>query len=291
MSAAAGAPPDFARVRAGAADPASILADLVAFHTAHPGITEASIGACVTGSGHTGYDILVDQLDPGHLAVADLGCGNGPLLERLARLPHLTRIVGVDACAAEQARVRANDPRLEFVESLDSLEAGSLDAVLSHHAFYLFQPPEAAIASIRRVLRPGGILAWTTTSARGGEHPITVELLTLMSGLVSEAAPHFRGWGDRRQWTPSGRDGLFDGAAWEPLITKDFVLLLNEPPERILGRLADFYYSAWLADRERLLRTWREVLHAGPDGLAVLEWPWACVIARRAIDTPDVWFG
>lgn len=271
----------FQRIRSGQVDPEAILADLVAFHTELPGITEATIGVCTTGSGHTGYDILVDQLAPDHRTVADLGCGNGPLLDRLAVLPHLTRIIGVDACAAEQARVRTRDARLSFVPSLDAIGTGSLDAVLSHHAFYLFQPPEPVVASIARVLRPGGIMAWITTSARGGEHPITVELLTLMSGLVSEALPHFRGWGDRRQWTPAGRDVLFGGPEWDPLVTKEFVLLLREPREVILRRLADFYYSAWLVDRERLLATWRGVLRDGPEGQAVLEWPWACVIARR----------
>ncbi len=270
----------FPRIRGGAADPASVRADLLEFHAAHPGITESTIGTCVTGSGHTGYDILADQLEPDHRVVADLGAGNGPLLERLARLPHLTRIVGVDACAEELGRVRTRDARVERRADLPS----GLDAVLSHHAFYLFQPPEPVIEDLARALRPGGLFAWVSTSGRTGEHPIYVELLTRMAERVRGAVPHFSGWGDRRQWTRTGRDTLFAGAAWAPLVEKDFVLILREPPEQIVERLLGFFYSAWLCDRDELRAVWTALLPAGPDGRAVLEWPWTVVSARRTGD-------
>ncbi len=269
---------DFHRVRAGASDPAAVHADLMDFHAAHPGVTAATIGACVTGSGHTGYDILIDQLEPDHRVVADFGAGDGPLLTRLARLPHLTRIVGVDTCAPELARVPIRDPRLELRADLPS----GLDAVLSHHAFYLLRPPEPVVDTFAAAIRPGGIFAWVATSGRTGEHPVYVEMLTRMSEQVQRAAPHFSGWGDRRQWTRAGRDALFAGPAWDRLVEKDFVLILREPAAQIVDRLLGFFYSAWLCDREALRAAWLPLLPAGPDGLAVLEWPWTAVVARRS---------
>lgn len=272
----------FDRLRAGHSTPEDVLADLVDFHAAHPGITEATLGPCRTGSGHTGYDVLVDQLRPEDRAVADLGCGNGPLLERLAALPRLERLVGVDACAAELARVRVKDPRLTLGEALPD----GLDAVLSHHAFYLMRPPEPVVEALARALRPGGLFAWITTSGRTGQHPLYVELFTALAPLVAEAVPAFPGWGDRRQWTPAGRQSLFPAVDWEPLEEKDFVLLVREPPEVLFERLAGFHYTAWLVDRARLREAWMPLLRPGPDGLVDFEWPWACVIARRRAVLP-----
>lgn len=268
----------FPRLRAGATDPASIEADLVAFHTDRPGITEATLGACVTGSGHTGYDILVDQLDPADRVVADLGAGNGPLIRRLVARPHLSRIVGVDACAAELGRVGVSDPRVELRADLPD----GLDVVLSHHAFYLMRPPEPVVGRLAQVLRPGGRFAWVTTSGRTGEHPVYVELMRVMGEHLLAAVPHFPGWGDRRQWTAAGRRALFPAPLWGPLVEKDFVLIVREPPDVLVDRLLGFFYSAWLVDRVSLRRAWRELLPVGPDGNAVLEWPWAVVIAERA---------
>lgn len=269
----------FSRVRAGRATPPDILSDLLEFHAAHPGITEATIGGCRTGSGHTGYDILAEQVTPDHHVVADLGCGNGPLLARLAAVPHLTRIVGVDACAAELDRVNTLDARIELSDRLP----GRLDAVLSHHAFYLMQPADKVVSDLARAIRPGGMFAWTTTSGRGGDHPVYVEMMTAMHEILAGTVPPFPGWGDRRQWTPGGRRELFAGRSWESLEEMDYVLILRETPERIVERVAGFYYTAWLCDRDKLRAAWLPLLRPGPDGLVEFEWPWACVIARRAL--------
>lgn len=52
-------------------------------------------------------------LDSGATSVADLGCGDGDLLVRLARNARIVRLVGVDLCAASlerlQARLAASD--------------------------------------------------------------------------------------------------------------------------------------------------------------------------------------
>ena len=178
---------------------------------------------------------------------------------------------------SELARVAVRDLRVELAERLPE----RVDAVLSHHAFYLMQPPEPVVADLARAIRPGGLFAWTTTSARGGEHPLYIEMMTTMSAIAAESVPPFPGWGDRRQWTPAGRRELFAGSEWLPLEEKDFVLILREPPEAVVSRMMDFYYTAWACDREKLRAAWLRILRADSDGLAHFEWPWACVVARR----------
>jgi hypothetical protein len=113
-------------------DATEVLADLIDFHTARPGITEATLGACRMRDGRTGYDLLADQI-PHARAVLDLGTGNGPLVASLLeRCPNLESIVGLDACASELQLARerfAADPRVSFsIESADRMSLGDARA-------------------------------------------------------------------------------------------------------------------------------------------------------------------
>lgn len=168
-------PDAFRRLRGATAPPsgADVLADLVEFHTARPGITEATLGACTLSDGRTGYDLLASHVPEGARAVLDLGAGNGPLAARLlARTPRLEQVAAVDACASDLALARqragADDRLLVLTEPAQalSLPDASMDAVLSHHAFYLMRPIEPVVRQIARVLRAGGLFAFVTWSSR-----------------------------------------------------------------------------------------------------------------------------
>lgn len=99
---------------------------------------------------------------PENPQVLDLGCGTGKLLNRLAgEFPQL-RGTGVDLSPQminQARRFNAFPQRLDFeianVESLPFL-AGSFDAVCCTISFLHYPHPERAIASIDRVLKPGG---------------------------------------------------------------------------------------------------------------------------------------
>lgn len=103
----------------------------------------------------------------------DVGCGAGTLTQSLARLGAQGEAVdGSPAMieAARQARGAGVDGAFDFrvIETVESLPyaAGSFDGVLCSSVLEYLERPEAALAEIARVLRPGGRLL--LTAARTG---------------------------------------------------------------------------------------------------------------------------
>ena len=91
--------------------------------------------------------------------VLDLAAGTGKLTRQL--VPFGARIVAVEPIDAMRAELERAVPGVEALAG--SAEAiplpdTSVDAVTCAQAFHWFRP-EAAVAEIRRVLRPGGGLA------------------------------------------------------------------------------------------------------------------------------------
>lgn len=276
--------------------PEEVLADIVEYHRERPGITEATLGACTTADGRTGYDVLIEKVPATARSVLDLGCGNGPMLERLlARRPGLERAVGVDLCSSdlELARQRLADGRVELrcePGQRLGIETESVDAVLSHHAFYLMDPVEPVVRQIARVLRPGGVFAFVTSSPDGGHQQPFAEMMRRFSELTSAENPFFRGWGDPRVWTRSGLRSLFveSGAGFDPTLeVRTFALELREPKEALCARLMGFFYSVELQSpetREQLRQLWLDALSRTEDAseTARLAVPLACVSFVRS---------
>lgn len=92
--------------------------------------------------------------------VADLGCGTGALTVELAR--HVREVVGVDESDAMLAAARRRAAGLDNVRLLDGaleqlpLEDGACDAALLVLALSYVADAAAALAEMRRILRPGG---------------------------------------------------------------------------------------------------------------------------------------
>ena len=93
--------------------------------------------------------------------VADLACGTGSLTALVARLGH--RVMGVDL--ARNMVDRARTKSAQFGErvtirqgdvSVPQLEPGSVDVILARHILWTLTDPQAALASWRSLLRPGG---------------------------------------------------------------------------------------------------------------------------------------
>lgn len=110
---------------------------------------------------HTAKDALSEMPVEPEQTVLDLGTGSGYALRALNDVNGLQRGIGVDA--AEQmvrnARTYTDDPAIGYIqgnfEALP-LATDSIDHAFSMEAFYYASDPDAVLAELSRVLRPGG---------------------------------------------------------------------------------------------------------------------------------------
>lgn len=106
---------------------------------------------------------LLPHLAPG-LSLLDVGCGPGTITADLARRVAPGLVVGIDAAAdvVESAVANHAEPHLAFevgdVYALDMAD-DSFDVVHAHQVLQHLSDPVAALAEMRRVAAPGGIVA------------------------------------------------------------------------------------------------------------------------------------
>ena len=117
--------------------------------------------------------LLARSLPPGPLALADLGCGDGPLFAALLRtgvIGDSTPVYAIDLEAARLARVSARFPWIRTVvasaDSVPGISDGSLDAVVSTMVMEHVPDEDAYLAEIRRLLRTDGRAYVTTVFKR-----------------------------------------------------------------------------------------------------------------------------
>jgi SAM-dependent methyltransferase len=126
-------------------------------------------------------DALVARARPAAGAILDVGCGTGIVARRLAR-GNGARVVGLDATPAMLEVARAVSERdglaIEWregrAERLPFADA-EFDLVTCQFALMFFADRGAALAEMRRVLRPGGRLMLSVFEAID-RHPFYVEL-------------------------------------------------------------------------------------------------------------------
>ncbi|MBX5465325.1 MAG: methyltransferase domain-containing protein [Clostridia bacterium] len=103
----------------------------------------------------------------------DVGCGNGRLLALLGRRQPACRYWGVDPSPGmlEAARRRLPDGAVEWrVGEAESLpfEGASFDWVVSTLSLHHWSRPEAGVAELGRLLRPGGRLVLADMAVESG---------------------------------------------------------------------------------------------------------------------------
>ena len=139
-----------------------------------PAVPAALCPGASAGSNGSTYGLLVDDvatISSCKMAI-DIACGDGYLLQLISeRFPRAT-LVGVDASSEEVrlARERAYSGDVRFEEGpVEALPfpSGSIDAVVCHMAFMLFDDARPVVREIARVLRPGGMFAAVFGPAAG----------------------------------------------------------------------------------------------------------------------------
>jgi ubiquinone/menaquinone biosynthesis C-methylase UbiE len=141
---------------------------------------------------------LDDIAFPGVATVLEVGCGTGVLTRRLAELPNVGEVVGVDvagALLAVAAELASGLPNVSFTEAdARALPFGdeSFDAVVFDSTLTHVPGPDEALAEAFRVLRRRGLLAAfegdyaTTTVALGADDPLQACVDAMLSGSVHD---------------------------------------------------------------------------------------------------------
>jgi len=103
--------------------------------------------------------------------VLDVGCGTGALTFAIAKNPRVSRVIGIDLSKAflDYARSKSDDPRVQFEQGdahkLPFADA-SFDCCLALLVMSFVKDVSKAASEMRRVTRPGGVVAtamWDTT--------------------------------------------------------------------------------------------------------------------------------
>lgn len=108
--------------------------------------------------------------------VLDVGCGTGHLAQAMAAAARVRSVHGVDLSPAyvDGARAANRHPHVTFsVGDACALDApdGAFDRTLSLLVLHFVPQTAQAIAEMRRVTRPGGVVAAAVWDARGGFVP------------------------------------------------------------------------------------------------------------------------
>jgi SAM-dependent methyltransferase len=256
---------------------------------------------------------LLDAVEPAAGAapigrLLDAGTGSGTLaLAAIRRWPHV-RVTGLDVSAGMLARARAaaaaalgpgDLARLSFIEGgiADPEAAGlapaSIDAAVSSFVLHLVPDRVAALAGLRRLLRPGGTLAVLTWAPEptpwAPETAFETALAETLAG-TGRAEP-VAGEGPRAGPMESAvaarvelrAAGFTDVGAWEPTLHHPFgraearAMLVEYDRAAELDALAP-------AERVAVLAAFDAALARLPDDV----FPWdAPLVAARGVRPPD----
>lgn len=229
-------------------------------HSAASGFAQA---AASYGTGRPDYPAALDVwlretvgLGPGQ-RVIDLGAGTGKFVPLL--LATGAEVIAVEPIAAMRHELAAGHPEVTVLEG--SAEAipladGSVDVVVCAQAFHWFAT-SAALAEIRRVLRPGGALA-LVWNARDESVDWVAAVTALMTPHEGDA-PRFHSGAWRR---------VFPAEGFTALEASHFVHGHTGPPESVIvDRVLTVSFIASLPAeaRERLAAEVRSVIAATPE--------------------------
>ena len=148
------------------------------------------------------------SVNPG-ARVVDIGCGTGEIARIIASLvgPRGTvEGIDTDALRLQQARLHSSNPAIRFhlgtAECLCGFASSGYDLVFSNFVFHWIKNKRASLAEAKRVLRIGGVLAFSTIAGL----PTQLMELTTATGSCGDGLLrklHFSGLDELVQLTES----------------------------------------------------------------------------------------
>jgi ubiquinone/menaquinone biosynthesis C-methylase UbiE len=222
--------------------------------------------------------------------ILEVGCGTGSLTFGLARAAKVDKITAIDVSEVYLAAARSRnvDPRITIergdVCALPFPDA-TFDRVLSQLVLQFIPDTGRALQEMRRVVKPGGIIAAAVWNTSGGQpHQ---RLFWDTAAMLDPAAGAARGRSFFRPMTQAGelktvfeRVGLVDIVEGTLTVAMDHPCFADfwEPIATGEGTLGKYVDSLSPAGLERLKHHVRDAYESGrPDGRRVfLASAWAC---------------
>ena len=216
--------------------------------------------------------------------VLDVGCGTGSLTFTLPETADVASVTGIDLTESfvEYARARNSDPRIAF-EQADAralpFDDNSFDRAFSMLVLQFIPDTARAVAEMRRVVRPGGMVTaavWDDYS--GLPH---IRLIWDIAAVLDPAVerPFFRPMSAPDQMAAMWRElGLTDVEQTSLLIRMEFAcfddywLPFNRgegPPGKFVASLSD---AARATLREHVQRAYLSHRPDGPRSFACVAW-------------------
>lgn len=222
--------------------------------------------------------------------VLDVGCGTGNLAFALPEAARVGEVCGIDRSPAFVAEARRlnTDPRIGIAEGdacAIPFPAGRFDRALSLLVLHVVPDPGRAVAEMRRVVRPGGVIAAAVWDHLGGMPAIRMMLDTVaaLDGETRHLRDHYcfppamRPGGMRQLFTAQG---LLDVSETPLLIRMDYESFADywEPAVASEGHLGRYVAGLDPARRARIDAAVRAAYEAGqPDGpRSFAAVAWAC---------------
>jgi len=149
---------------------------------------------------------------PGGLDWLDLGCGTGALTESILRRSDPASILALDPSEGfvARARSRVDDPHVEFqvtdAAGLSALPAASRDAALAGLVLNFIPDRGAALREFRRIVRPGGTVAFYVWDYPGSG----IEFMRAFWTAAVALDPAARNLTEDKRFPFCTREGLLD---------------------------------------------------------------------------------
>jgi SAM-dependent methyltransferase len=209
----------------------------------------------------------------------EVGCGTGSLTFTLARTVGFAELTAIDYADVyvAAARTRNEDPRIH-IEPGDATKLrfpdAHFDRALSLLVLHFVSDPAAAVAEMRRVTRPGGVVAAAVWDSGGGM--IALRMFWDTAAMLDPAAGELRGRAMSKAVVgPDGLARLFRAAGLADVDERSLLVRMEhadfadywEPLLRGEGPMGSYVAGLGEEERARLERHLRAAYLAGaPDG-------------------------
>ena len=222
--------------------------------------------------------------------ILDVGCGTGSLTVALARIADLTEISAIDYSPVfvEDVIRRNTDPRLK-VRQADAcalpFERSTFDGAMALLVLHFVPEPDKAVAEMRRVVRPGGVVAAAVWDHLGGMPGMRMMIDTVAA--LSKAGRQLRARYCFQPMMQPGEmkrtfieQGLVDVTETQLMIRMDYLSFDDywAPIAAGEGPLGKYVATLDAAERLRTDAAVRDAYEAGrPDGpRSFANIAWAC---------------